>query len=298
MTADPWGIPAPDPTTESKFFNAARKTVTLVVESGVDRTFWQIYKHEHCLLRDMAQGGRKAALLALDSSKAQPDAVLVAVLDADLDRVRGALVARDDVVWTDGHDLETTLLGLPVLEKLVRQFVDAEKLKTYVVSWSGETVRARLFRHAEGMGRLRWLKVERHPQLEALEFKKPKAKDVKAFDDYDKAFDANWTPSLSKVIDAVIAYSNAQRLKARDLQGECNGLGLFSQDQVCNGHDLVGFLQAWLADIAKGTVKDVETLTKFVFTAVERAWIESTRMWQELRVWEDNYSGYRVLRDP
>jgi len=274
VTPNSWGVPAPNLTTESKLFNAARKMVTLVVESGVDKSFWQIYRHDSCHVRHMEQGGRAAALRELDLSKSQPDAVLVAVLDADLDRIRGKLIAREDVVWTDGHDLETTLLGLPVLDKLIRQFVDDEKLTVHVAPWSNETVRDRLFRHADGMGRLRWLKVAKHPELNTLVFRKNDTKAGKARVDYDKAVDTNWTPSLSKVIDAVIAFSNVQELKGRDLDSECTELGSAPQEQVCNGHDLVGFLNSWLRGITKGRIKDAEALTMFLFAAVERVWIE------------------------
>lgn len=119
MTAGPWGVPEPSPTTESKMFNAARKTVSLLVESGVDRGFWSIYIHDQCLVRDMGQGGREAALTYLDEAKGK-DAVLIAVLDADLDRILGRLAVRDDVIWTDAHDLETTLMSEAVVDKLVR----------------------------------------------------------------------------------------------------------------------------------------------------------------------------------
>lgn len=201
------------------------------------------------------------------------------------------------MVWTDGHDLETTLLGLPVLEKLLRQFVDAEKLGELETSWSGESFRNRLFRHAEGLGRLRWLKVERHPELEALEFKKQKKGDTHRFDDYDEATGPDWSPSLPSAVAAVIAFSNAQKLKSRDLPSECMQLGEAPLDQVCNGHDLVGFMHAFLSRHAKDRIKDVDTLTSLIQAAVERTWLSTTAMWKMLRTWESNHPGFRVLAD-
>ncbi len=297
MTAGPWGVPEPSPTTESKMFNAARKTVTVLLESGVDRAFWSIYLHDQCLVRHMGQGGRDAALKILDEKKG-PDAVLIALLDADLDRVLGCLAFRDDVIWTDSHDLEATLLSEPVVDKLVRSATgNAAKFREVVASWGGETVHKRLFRHADGMGRLRWLKVVQRGELDELEFKKLKGKELRYFSDYSKATEPNWAPSLMKAIKAVIAFSNANKLKARDLVGECDALGSAPTEQVCNGHDLVGFLHAWLAEVARGRVKDVETLTTHLFLAVERAWLETTEMWKALRTWEADHAGFRILKD-
>lgn len=297
MTAGPWGVPEPSPTTESKMFNAARKTVSLLVESGVDRGFWSIYIHDQCLVRDMGQGGREAALTYLDDAK-DTDAVLIALLDADLDRILGRLAVRDDVIWTDAHDLETTLMSEAVVDKLVRSATrNSEKAQQVVACWGGESVHARLFRHADGLGRLRWLKVVKRGDLEELKFKKPKGKEIQLFTGYRRAAETNWTPSLTKAVDAVIAFSNANKLKARDLVGDCRALGPAPREQVCNGHDLVGFLNAWLEDFARGRVKDVETLRTHLFLAVERAWLETTEMWKSLRTWEANHTGFRILRD-
>jgi len=202
MSNRPWGVPSPSPLTESKLFNAARRTVTLLVEAGVDQRFWRMHCVGDCHVREHGQGGREAVLKELNRARGQAGAVLLAVLDADLDRVEGRLLLDSDVVWTDAHDLETTLLTLPTLEKLVTQCVDSSKLAEQEREW-GEPLRARLFRHAEGIGRLRWLKQREH--LDDLVFKKMKGtRELLYFANYKRCADKFWSPSLAKVIEALL----------------------------------------------------------------------------------------------
>jgi hypothetical protein len=115
-----------------------------------------------CHVREQGQGGRDAALKRDRTRPANMTPTpscsrsSTPISTASKDRL---LKDRDDVVWTDAHDLETTLLLLPTLEK-TRRF-SARRSQEAPPPWSsawGEPLRARLFRHAEGVGRLRWLK--------------------------------------------------------------------------------------------------------------------------------------------
>jgi hypothetical protein len=215
-------------------------------------------------------------------------------LDADLDRVEGRAAQRDpDVVWTDAHDLETTLLLLPTLEKLVAQRVDPKKLAALEHAW-GEPLRARLFRHAEGVGRLRWLK-QREDLCELL-FKKMKGtRELRYFDNYASCADKDWSPSLAKVIAALINYSSAHNLRKRDLAGACAELPPADLAQICNGHDLVGFLGAWLCDTSTQQHRDAD-LTESLAGYCERAWLRTTAMWQAIQAWEQQHPGFQVLK--
>lgn len=282
-----FGAPPPGPLVESKIFNAGRPSVTLLVEAGFDERFWRT--HATCLVRHHDQGGRAAVLRKLDAAKQHPDAVLLAVLDADLDRVEGCLVERDDVVWTDAHDLETTLACLPALDKLVRHKVGSEKTAEAEQRW-GERLRERLFRHATGMGRLRWLKHREH--IDGLVFKKPKKKELHHFDCYDRCTEDDWSPSLTHVINAVIAYSSAQHLLGRPLLDEIQALPAAPPEQVSNGHDVIGFLHAWIDARDRS---DADSLARELALACDVDMLRRTAMWQAIRTWEDRHAGFAVL---
>lgn len=290
------GAPPPSPLVENKLFRDAQRVVTLLVEAGFDERFWRM--HTRCHVRHQGQGGRPAALKELDRAQAHPDALLLAVLDADLDRVEGRLVQRPDVVWTDAHDLETTLIGIGALEKLVRHQIGPEKLAAYEGQW-GESIRSRLFRHALAMGKLRWLK--QREDLQAILFKKEgkasKKGKVPLFDKYDACVDADFTPSTAKVIDAVIAFSNAQQLKARLHPQALSTLPEADPAQLCNGHDLLGFLHAWIRKISSDR-GSVEQLADALALACERPWLNETQMVAAIRAWEAAHPDFQVMRDP
>ena len=293
-----FGAPPPNPLVESKLFNAARRTVTLLVEGGFDVRFWRIYSAAGCLVRHQDQGGRRQALNLLQAARLHPDSKLLAVLDADLDRLEQGLSEFDNVVWTDAHDLETTLLCLPVLEKLLRQKVEAKKVAEAELRW-GETVRTRLFRHALGMGHLRWLKYRR--SIDQLVFAKDgKGKDrgkLLRFDRYESCTQPDWSPSLYRIIDAVTDYNNAHLLREQ-LKADLAVLPEAPVEQVCNGHDLVGFLRAWLKIEVGTDPGSADVLADTLAVACERTWLESTSMWKAIRDWEARHSGFTVLTAP
>ena len=271
------------PLTENTFFNAARPRLLLYVESGTDEKFWQMHQQHladviDIQLKNPGQGGRSAILKMLDEAQRNRLSFILALLDADLDRITGRLQTREDVIWTDAHDLETTLLCLPVLEKLVRFHLSDDKRFALEQTW-GESFRERLFRHAEGAGRLRWL--SQREQL-PLHFKKLK-KNALTHVNHGDAVTADWSPSLPDFIDEVINFSQAQPLKSRDLVSECQALPAVDQHQLCNGHDLIGFLRAGIEVLCK-VKRSAEDWTHDLFLAVEFPWLETTQMWQTLRL--------------
>lgn len=289
-----FGVPAPDPVTESVFFNAAAKSVTVLVEGEVDLKFWRTY----CAARVRSEGGRSNVVHALDEAKKEPNARLLGILDPDLDRLNGTLVVRTDIVWTDAHDLETTLLCLPCLEKILRQHVDPEKLAAREEIW-GETFRSRLFRHSLAMGTLRWLAC-REPSL-GLKFKKQKNQhaELTLFDGYEDCVGPDWEPSIEAIVNSILNYNNAQSLRPLSLGKECNALASPSVEQVSNGHDLIGFLKVGIEMInSKRRQKDLKTeahWTTIVLASTEERWLVETAMWAQIGQWEAENPGFVVL---
>lgn len=297
---DQLGVRPPNSVVTSKLRNAGRPTVTMLVEAGFDQRFWQMHVHDWCRVEHQGQGGRQAALAKLDEARGHPDAHLIAVLDADLDRVNGCLQIREDVFWTDAHDLETTLLGLEILEKLVRQRVGVERLRLAEEAWA-ESVRKRLFRHAEGMGRVRWYMLGEGGGVLAFKKGRPDGKGragVSLFDEYARCAGPRWEPSLEHVLDALIRYHNAQKLLAqkRELLSSIAALPVAAVEQVCNGHDLVGFLHAWLRYEVECFSESVEVLADALALGTEHVWLQSTAMWRAIRDWEAAHPGFFVLK--
>ena len=102
-------------------------------------------------------------------------------------------------------------------------------------------------------------------------------------------------PSLSAVIRKVTDYSNAQRLDRHDLAARVEALPAADIDQVCNGHDLLGFLHTLLRP-KRSPALSLDELTRRVAISCESGWLEQTAMWKALRTWEDAHPGFAVLR--
>ena len=280
------------PLAENKLYNAVRPQVTLLVEGGSDCSFW--WPRVDCLKRCVTAlsftvrlpsnsegkqiSGRQAVLSELDRATNHPDARMLGILDADFDRLSGSLPQRMDVIFTDAHDLETTLLGLPALEKLLHTSLAPDALQRYEIAWN-ESFRDRLFRHAEGAGRLRWLN---DSQSLGLTFKKDK-KNTLEHVDHRKGSDTGWSPSLRCFLLEVVNFSNRQEFKSKldDLVAECAALPSMDRDQLCNGHDLIGFFRAGIETLT-GDKKSPNELAERLFLAVELVDLETTQLWQTL----------------
>jgi hypothetical protein len=288
------GLPRPNPRFESRFFNSARRTVVLLVEAGPDERFWRPWVADDVLVRQANQGGREQIIRWLKAAKPDEGEVLVGVVDADLDRVRGIENDTPGLILTDAHDLEATLVGLPALDKLARSLAGAA-VAAAEARW-GETLRERLFRHAELPGRLRWLKVARSPAFDALLFKKEKRNGIDYFDAYASCTGADGQPDPAALVRALCSYSNAQQLLPPkiDLGAEAAQLGPAELAQLCNGHDLIGFLHAMLKEIKAQGLSDPAGLAQQLGLAVERVWLAETAMWRALQVWSEQ-RGYPVL---
>ncbi|HMU40823.1 MAG TPA: DUF4435 domain-containing protein [Pseudomonadota bacterium] len=294
-----FGVRRPGLLVESKLFNAARPTVTLLVEAGFDERFWRMHVAPSCIVRHQDQGGRAAAIAKLDEAPSHPDAVFLAVLDADLDRLEGRLSERGDIVWTDANDLEATLVFLPALKKLVLMKLDPTVLRDKQQAW-GESIMERLVRHACGMGRLRWYK-QRALISDIVFVKSGKGThkgSLRRFDKYQDCCDNDWSPSLGHLVDAIINYSNAQFLNKSALIEGIQGLPDTAPKQICNGHDLVGFLLSWLTSLSRSYVGNAEQLSDELALACERTWLEATDMWAAIKAWEARHPGHLILRQP
>ncbi|MCK6517453.1 DUF4435 domain-containing protein [Myxococcota bacterium] len=284
---------------KNKLSNAAKPTVTLLVEAGSDQRFWRMFvraKVEH-----MGQGGREAAIKLLDEARTHEDAWFVAALDADLDRVEGRLAQRDDVAWTDAHDLETTLLTTPALGKLAARELGPERLADLERSW-GAPLLQRLFACARPMARLRWLKQRRLDALDGLKFKKSeRGGELRHFDRWEQlSGGALKPPEPGACVEAVIQFSGGAadtlRREGAGIVNELAALPEADDAQLCNGHDLMALLTLLLRGKLKDSSGDaVAQLSALLAVACERADLEQTSMFAALRVWQAAHPKFALI---
>lgn len=293
MSHGDWGTEPPNPITASKLFNAARATVILLVESGSDKRFWDVRAAPTCRVDHQGQGGRAAALERVQEAEAHPDAHLLAVLDADLDRVLGALVEHEDVVWTDRCDLESTLLALPALDFAVTFRVGRERLADWEAR-EGETVRERLEGLAEVIGRLR-LYCRRNDGL-TLRFRKFRGEKA-TYPKYKTCFGkGTWEARPEDLIQAVLNFSELSGASASDLWDRLDQMEDVSRHEILNGHDQIELPSIGL-EVGLGRKRRHSDLADDLVLAVDIRDLEGTRMVRAIREWEVRV-GIKVIKSP
>jgi len=224
----------------------------------------------------------------MEAARQDHEVRFLAILDADLDRVEGSLQDLKDVVWTDGHDIETMLVFSPALEKVLHQYIDKERIERKELEW-GENIRARLHRHALFMGGLRWANLKYNFGLVFSKAPRKKGVSFSRFAKYSRCIEQDWAPSYTKSTQAILDYSNKHSCDLDDLVNRSLSL-VTGQDafQVCNGHDLVGFLTEGIQALS-GPRRTLEEWTELLVAAADIGWLQDTLVWKELLEWEQSH---------
>lgn len=287
---NPWGADVP-PSTEAEFFNAARVTAFLLVEGGTDERFWlSRVDPRACQVR--AMGSRESALAEIREAGAEGRKGLVAVLDADFDRLDATLPDDRDVVWTDMHDLDTMLLASPAFDKVLVEVGSRKKIRELEVS-EGRDLRASLTARGAAMGRLRWLSKREGLRLT---FRKKRPDGTLSAVDHAKFCDrATWRVDVAKMVRAVLDFSGDPKTKVEDLMSRMRALPDADEWQVCNGHDLVGLLVIGLRSKVGNRSLGVDDVEERLRLAFERDDLQRTAMYGALRRWEQRCAPYRLF---
>lgn len=239
-------------------------------------------------------GGRDKVLAELATARSEGRVDHVAVLDADYDRIEDKLGDEPNVVWTDYHDLEVTLIASPALDKVLVELGSQEKCEKFEKE-ERCAVREALLSLGCELARLRWL--SRRESL-ALTFRKQKA-DVFSYVDYHAFCDrASWEVDRREMVRVVLNFSLQHKLKADDLLARMDALPEIDSLQLCVGHDLVGLLSVGLrSKLGSHNRLSIEDLQERLRLAFERAHLERTEMYRSLRVWEQHNAPYRIFPD-
>lgn len=277
---------------EHRMFNAARRTTTSFVEGALDEKFWGRWVHRDVLVR--ITQGREGVIRALDEVADIGGAC--GIVDRDFDDLEGHPPPdRADLAVTDGHDLEGTIIAGPAVAEVVdfhahNHLAEAEK------RW-GTSFRDRLYAHAVFMGRLRWLKQRQPAPYDVLRFKKRSKGQLSLFDNYADCVEKDWAPCEACVVTAVTNYSSAPKLKAAAVAviASANALPSAAREQICNGHDLVGFMVEGFKRPFKVPIS-VESLAVELALACTLEWLRSTSMWATLDAWEKANRGFVLFK--
>jgi hypothetical protein len=142
---------------------------------------------------------------------------VLAIVDADFDRLNISLYSSPNLILTDTHDLETMLINSSALEKVLVEFGSEEKIVKF-----GQDIRTVLLELGMPIGYLRWVS-----QLDELNLTFASITFSKFIDDRTLQIDE------LKLIQEVKNKSQASALKSEDLQQRLT-------NQKSNNHDSIG----------------------------------------------------------
>ena len=218
----------------------------LLVEGSSDKVFYERFVNKLACHLEITAGkpsSKQCAIEILEILEKSNFQGVLAIVDADFDRLENLANKRPNLLPTDTHDLETMLIKSPALEKVVAEFGSEEK-----ISHLNQDVREVLLKIAISIGYLRYIS-----QFDKLNLTFNGITFSKFIDE------KNWQFNELKLIQEVKNKSQAFALKDEDIQQGLNSKKINNHDpwQVCCGHDLVEILSIGLRK-AIGTNKAVD----------------------------------------
>jgi len=126
----------------------------LIVEGDDDaRVYGQFVAKNQCIIqvahfKDVAVG----AILELDKTNTKG---VLAIVDADYERIEGNVPASQNILFTDTHDLETMILSSSALDKVVIDFSPSTSLQ--MIEELTTNIRNTLLRIGTEIGYYRWV---------------------------------------------------------------------------------------------------------------------------------------------
>ncbi len=274
---------------------ADRAKAFLIVEGSQDCSVYRLFA---CPARcDVQWGfGRENALGAGQLLRRNGFSGFVIAVDQDEWVLNGGYPKEEHVVWTDGRDLESTLIFAGVADRLLANYAHPESLKDIERS-TKHNVLEHLIEWCGALGAMRW--VIRRGRLGLP------CKHVDAFASVNRD---SMQISIEQLADSVLNGASGPlpdarpRLKKR-LVTETIHLLVSARDQkwlYCSGHDLCIALASGLReDFGKDLCEDLtaDILEAAVRTAYAWSDFETTKLHGRIRTWEGKNPPFRILAD-
>lgn len=261
----------------------------LLVEGSSDKTFYERFVNKLACQLVTTSGkpsSKQRAIQILEIlSKSNFQGVL-AIVDADFDRLQTIQDNNPNLLRTDTHDLETMLIKSPALEKVLAELGSEDKITKF-----NQDIREFLLSVAVLIGYLRWISLsdELNLTFEGITFSKFINEQTLQID-------------IIKMIREVKNKSQAFSLKDTDLQQKITNYKSTNNDpwEACCGHDLVEVLSLSLRKVlGSNKAADVESnrLEICLRLAYEEVYFHKTQLYSDILTWESNNQPFQVLQN-
>jgi hypothetical protein len=255
--------------------------VFLVVEGYTDKLVYGNFVNPKTCEFVISDGKEQAlnTIKILDNDKFTG---VLAVVDADFDRLENNLPESPNILLNDDHDLEVMILKTPALEKVIKERGSEEKTKD-------NNIREILLKIGQEIGYLRWVSQKYNLSLrfENLDLGRFIKKDTLSID-------------CSELIKAIKNHSQKPLLVDNDILEKMRELRNNEHDpwQVCCGHDIMEILslalcRAW--GTCKPTDVKAENLERDLRLAYEKSYFYQTQLYFLIQNWQNTNVPYQVL---
>lgn len=255
----------------------------LLVEGDTDARMFKNFRDEECSV--VPAHGRQNLLGAARILLQNGFEGLLAIADADFDRLEGKAPPYPEVLFTDTHDLETLLVRSSALDRVLNERGSDDKLKG-----GAEQVRRALLDAISPLGFLRWAN---HRGDHGVSFA-----DVRFGSFIDKRTLEVSTDDLHQHL--LNLNGHHKRALMERIRHEVQQLMRHPADlwQVCQGHDMVEVLALGLQQrFGTHNAKDVHPDTVAAMLRLAFRWedFRQTDLYHSIRQWESLDPGFRFL---
>lgn len=261
----------------------------LLVEGHTDaRVYRNFIKDTDCQI--VIANNKDNAIKVLAILEKDRFAGILAIVDADFDRLESRQPFSSNLHFTDTHDLETLIIQSAALEKVLVELGSENKIAVFT-SNQPDSLRSALLEISSHLGYLRWHSLRRQLNLkfEFLTFSK-------FLDGKTLAIDT------AKLVKTVRDHSGAHHLNEKELQEQLLELQDEGHDlwQVCCGHDLVEILSVGLRKtLGSNDAKQVEPeiVSRALRLAYEFHHFCASQLYAAVKGWEKLNLPFQVFKE-
>ncbi|HPU94342.1 MAG: DUF4435 domain-containing protein [Candidatus Saccharicenans sp.] len=269
---------------EVRLIRSQFKGIIIIAEGSTDvRIYKSLFGRETC--RFVIAQGKENAVKALLILEKENFLGIIAIVDADFDRLDSKRYPYDNIMLTDFHDIDAMVLNSPALEKLLDEYTKSEKNPP-----SCNSILASAYKAAKPIGLLRWISLKENL---FINFKSINYREI--IDIFE--FKIN----IDKLIAMALDQKNHCDEDKETLKTEIKSLlsSNIDEKQLCCGHDLIYII--FLAIRMRWGNRNFESLDYNNFCSLLRlaydlSYFKSTNLYEQLKKWEENNPQFSFLR--
>ncbi len=258
----------------------------LVVEGVTDERIYGLALDRKACSTEIAYG-RDNALGALRILNAAGFSGAIGIVDADFGSITGEVIQEDNILQTDGHDLECMLLNSPALDRLLEEFGTDARVSAFAKT--GLSIALQLATSVVPLGCLRLISIQEGLNLkfEGLTFSK-------------FVEPSNAQIDLTKMVHEVVNKSQEHQLDQTQLLEQLENELQQGHDcwQISCGHDILELLSfAFRKTFSAKQASEVTTeiLGRSLRLAYGLSYFKETKLYRALSDWEESHPNFTLL---